>query len=117
SGVHIEAATNRSPSFSRSSSSVTTTISPALKAATTDSTRRWLSGFMAWRSGAARRRRFVVARRPNGQRSGLLDHPDSHGLDELRPLDRLGRDHRRELGGGAAADADARDRGLVWVPR
>ena len=35
SGVHIEAATNRSPSFSRSSSSATTTISPRAKAVTT----------------------------------------------------------------------------------
>ena len=34
SGVHSEAATNRSPSFSRSSSSATTTISPRAKAAT-----------------------------------------------------------------------------------
>ena len=33
SGVQSEAATNRSPSFSRSSSSVTTTISPRAKAA------------------------------------------------------------------------------------
>ena len=39
SGVQSEAATNRSPSFSRSSSSVTTTISPLAKAATTASTR------------------------------------------------------------------------------
>ena len=39
SGVHSEAATNRSPSFSRSSSSVTTTISPWAKAARTSSTR------------------------------------------------------------------------------
>ncbi len=39
SGVHNEAATNRSPSFSRSSSSVTTTISPWAKAARTSSTR------------------------------------------------------------------------------
>ena len=34
SGVHIVAATNRSPSFSRSSSSDTTTISPRAKAST-----------------------------------------------------------------------------------
>ncbi len=34
SGVHSEAATIRSPSFSRSSSSVTTTISPLAKAST-----------------------------------------------------------------------------------
>ncbi len=39
SGVQSEAATNRSPSFSRSSSSATTTISPLAKAATTASTR------------------------------------------------------------------------------
>jgi hypothetical protein len=39
SGVHSEAATNRSPSFSRSSSSVTTTISPPENAASTASTR------------------------------------------------------------------------------
>ena len=39
SGVQSEAATNRSPSFSRSSSSVTTTISPWAKAASTSSTR------------------------------------------------------------------------------
>jgi len=39
SGVPSEAATNKSPSFSRSSSSVTTTISPAAKAASTASTR------------------------------------------------------------------------------
>ncbi len=39
SGVQSDAATNRSPSFSRSSSSVTTTISPLAKAATTASTR------------------------------------------------------------------------------
>ena len=43
SGVQSEAATNRSPSFSRSSSSVTTTISPLAKAATTASTRWWMS--------------------------------------------------------------------------
>ena len=39
SGVQSDAATNRSPSFSRSSSSVTTTISPRAKAATAASTR------------------------------------------------------------------------------
>src|SRR4051812_11610899 len=43
SGVQSEAATNRSPSFSRSSSSMTTTISPLAKAATTDSMRWWMS--------------------------------------------------------------------------
>src|SRR5262245_24487285 len=43
SGVHSAAATNRSPSFSRSSSSVTTTISPRLKASITSPTRWWLS--------------------------------------------------------------------------
>src|SRR5262249_2222665 len=43
SGVQSEAATNRSPSFSRSSSSVTTTISPLANDATTDSTRLWVS--------------------------------------------------------------------------
>src|ERR1043166_4131937 len=43
SGVQSEAATNRSPSFSRSSSSVTTTISPRAKAAMTASTRSKLS--------------------------------------------------------------------------
>src|ERR1043166_7062400 len=43
SGVQSEAATNRSPSFSRSSSSVTTTISPRAKAAMTVSTRSKLS--------------------------------------------------------------------------
>src|SRR5215207_7606631 len=41
SGVHSDAATNRSPSFSRSSSSVTTMISPRAKAATAISTRSW----------------------------------------------------------------------------
>src|SRR6267142_1708492 len=41
SGVHMEAATNRSPSFSRSSSSATTTISPRPKAAATSSTWHW----------------------------------------------------------------------------
>src|SRR6478735_9413184 len=41
SGVQSEAATNRSPSFSRSSSSVTTMISPRAKAATAASTRSW----------------------------------------------------------------------------
>jgi hypothetical protein len=39
SGEHSEAATKRSPSFSRSSSSVTTTISPRAKAAIAVSTR------------------------------------------------------------------------------
>ena len=39
SGVHIDAAMKRSPSFSRSSSSVTTTSSPRAKAAMTASTR------------------------------------------------------------------------------
>ena len=38
SGVHMDAATNRSPSFSRSSSSATTTISPRANAAATSST-------------------------------------------------------------------------------
>src|SRR5690349_21793274 len=138
SGVHIEAATNRSPSFSRSSSSVTTTISPALKAATTDSTRWWLPADMTWRSGAAMRGRLVVARRSNDQRSGpghgsqnsrrlpsrranvalhgaqrLLDDPDSHGLDELRPLHGLGRDHGGELGGRAADHVDAENGELL----
>src|SRR6266446_1606587 len=41
SGVHLEAAMNRSPSFSRSSSSATTTISPRPKAAATSSTWHW----------------------------------------------------------------------------
>src|SRR6266403_1927779 len=41
SGVHLEAAVNRSPSFSRSSSSATTTISPRPKAAATSSTWHW----------------------------------------------------------------------------
>ena len=39
SGVQSEAATNRSPSFSQSSSSATTTTSPLAKAATTASMR------------------------------------------------------------------------------
>ena len=43
SGVHSEAATNRSPSFSRSSSSVTMTISPRAKAATAARMRWWAS--------------------------------------------------------------------------
>ena len=43
SGVHSEAATNRSPSFSRSSSSVTTTISPLAKALMAASTLLWVS--------------------------------------------------------------------------
>ena len=43
SDVHSEAATNRSPSFSRSSSSVTTTISPLAKALIAASTLLWLS--------------------------------------------------------------------------
>ena len=47
SGVHSDAATNRSPSFSRSSSSVTTTISPLPKAATIVSTRWWMSSTSA----------------------------------------------------------------------
>src|SRR5215831_2760282 len=41
SAVHLAAATNRSPSFSRSSSSATTTISPRPKAAATSSMRSW----------------------------------------------------------------------------
>ena len=43
SGVQSEAATNRSPSFSRSSSSVTTTISPLAKALMAASTLLWVS--------------------------------------------------------------------------
>src|SRR6185437_10523342 len=43
SGVHSEAATKRSPSFSRSSSSVTTTISPLAKALIAASTLAWVS--------------------------------------------------------------------------
>ena len=39
SGVQSDAATNKSPSFSRSSSSVTTTICPAANAAMAASTR------------------------------------------------------------------------------
>src|SRR5882757_4012424 len=41
SGVHNDAATNKSPSFSRSSSSVTTTISPRRNASMTAPTRCW----------------------------------------------------------------------------
>ena len=43
SGVQSEAATNRSPSFSRSSSSVTTTISPLAKALIAASILLWVS--------------------------------------------------------------------------
>ncbi len=46
SGVQSEAATTRSPSFSRSSSSVTTTISPRAKAAMASVTEQWGTGIL-----------------------------------------------------------------------
>src|SRR5690349_470642 len=61
--VHCEAATNRSPSFSRSSSSVTTTISPLANALIAVSTRLSVSDKAVPR-GADLRARLERPRRP-----------------------------------------------------
>ena len=90
SGVQSEAATNRSPSFSRSSSSVTTTISPAAKAART--------GFDALMNCRALFLATPSARRANGHAGGSPDlaaltqivignHARHHGLADRHRAD------------------------------
>ena len=73
SGVHSEAATNRSPSFSRSSSSVTTTISPRANAATAASTRSWDSRSPARCSWSFMETVAASSGRSNGQGGARAD--------------------------------------------
>ncbi len=103
SGVHSEAATNRSPSFSRSSSSVTTTISPCAKAAIAAST-RLLSVGHCWSQavglcgqvGAARRALAdltAMAQIVIGQHACQHGFADRHRADaDARIVAALGRD-------------------------
>src|SRR5512136_2076475 len=84
SGVQCEAATKRSPSFSRSSSSVTTTISPLAKALIAASTRLWLSG-TALTLKATLRARFERPSRPLADLTAVhqivvSQHSCHHGL-------------------------------------
>src|ERR1700722_753567 len=90
SGVHSDAATNRSPSFSRSSSSATTSSSPREKAATVASTRSWDSRSII--ANVPRRgetaRLFGPALRPGRRRADLApmaqivigEHASEHRL-------------------------------------
>src|SRR6185437_5613142 len=87
SGVQSEAATNRSPSFSRSSSSATMTISPRAKAATT----AWIR---CWAASISSRSQIIMAlalrrrKRPCRRLADLAamaqivigDHARHHGL-------------------------------------
>src|SRR5262245_28642465 len=88
SGVQSEAATNRSPSFSRSSSSVTTMISPRAKAATAASTRWWVSrtdtGLTCRLAERPGRR---VAHLPALAQIMVGDHACHHGLADRHRTD------------------------------
>src|SRR5215472_7328447 len=81
SGVHIDAATKRSPSFSRSSSSVTTTIPPAANAASTASTRWWFpTTFGPLHSGTGERPCRRLAHLPALTQIVVGDDACHHGL-------------------------------------
>src|SRR5437016_2989592 len=81
SGVHIDAGTKRSPSFSRSSSSVTTTIPPAANAVSTASTRWWFpSTFDALPSDTGERPCRGFADLPALTQIVVGDHACHHGL-------------------------------------
>src|SRR6267142_5315751 len=120
SGVHIAAATNRSPSFSRSSSSATTTISPRAKAAMTASTSWWPGDVIpsvpivsliasSIPSRASRPAAMALYKRVGQMNRGdqahatlLFARPDTRFADHLRPLRRLGLDDGGKRLGRAA---------------
>src|SRR5262245_12253115 len=97
SGVHSEAATNRSPSFSRSSSSVTTTISPPENAASTASLVLPAPGKRPCRR---------LAQLPALTQIVIGDHACQHGLADR---------HRANADAGVVAPLGA-DLGLGSIP-
>src|SRR5262245_43871339 len=107
SGVHIDAATKRSPSFSRSSSSVTTTIPPAANAASTASTRLWFpTTFGPLHSGPGERPCRRLAHLPTLTQIVIGDHACHHGLADR---------HRANADAGIVASLGA-DLGLGTIP-
>src|SRR4051812_21597347 len=110
SGVHSEAATTRSPSFSRSSSSVTATISPRAKASMASVT---VSDMSARRKGPADALADLAAM-PQvmvGKDAGDHGLADRHGADaDAGVVAALGLDLGRLVGAGHRR-ARAQDRG------
>src|SRR3954447_22893095 len=110
SGVHSEAATTRSPSFSRSSSSVTATISPRANASMASVTVSDMSARRK-RPGAARADLAAMAQIVVGEDAGDHRLADRHGADaDAGVVATLGLDFRRLVRAGHRG-ARAEDRG------
>src|SRR6195952_3340039 len=84
SGVQREAATTRSPSFSRSSSSVTTTISPRAKASMASVTLEWGTGLVSLEASEGSGGRTDL---PPMTQIVIGEHAGHHGLGHRHGAD------------------------------